>query len=199
MSSISSKKNTKLRKELEYWRSELEYIQEVLKDWHQIFEKYYREFCSKNKIDLVDLTNKNSERVESIFKPVFSGRDRSGTTVFKDRTDEKYFKKIYKKLAMKIHPDVGGDEKEFKKVTKALAEKKFDKLLDFCEEHNIYVEPDENINKVLSKQVDRVKKQIQKEKLSYSWKLYQCEDNEVCKEKLIRSFLKHIFNYDGKQ
>lgn len=195
MTTILTKKFTKLRKELQYWQSELEYIQEVLKEWHHKFEEYHREFCVENEIDLAELNRKNSEAVKSIIPPSLCKMPESGTQVFEDKTDEKHFKKIYKKLVKKLHPDVGGDEEEFKEVMTAMSEKNFDKLLDISEKHDILIEMDEDLIKVLSKQIERKKQEIDKEKSTYSWKLYSCGESKECKESLIKDFLKQLFDY----
>ena len=39
--SIEQKKYKRLRKELQFVQSELEYVQEVLMEWHLVFENYH--------------------------------------------------------------------------------------------------------------------------------------------------------------
>ena len=51
-----------------YLRSELEYQEEVLRTAHFDFERYYREWCANNDLDLVELNKQNSKQVQSIFK-----------------------------------------------------------------------------------------------------------------------------------
>ena len=193
MSKIQEKKFKKLRKELDYWESELEYAQEILKEWHLKFEEFYRQYCTDNNIDLARLNKENSEKVNQIIpKPAKKEIE------FEDRTDERYFKKIYKQLARKLHPDIGGDEEEFKKATSALREKNFQKILDICSKHDIIIQVSEELNKILEKQIENTKRKINKEKSTYSWKLYSCGTNEKCKEGVIKNFLKHLFNYEKK-
>ena len=116
MSSISSKRITKLRKELEYWRSELEYVQEILKEWNIKFEDYHRLYCREKNIDLRKLNKENSQRVKQIMpSPVIKKMTRKNER----NQQNNALKKIYKQLAKKIHPDVGGDEEQFKQVVNA--------------------------------------------------------------------------------
>ena len=123
MSKITAKRFKKLQKELDYWQSELEYIQEILKEEHLKFEEYHRQYCKDNDIDLTKLNEENSKRVDQLLpKPA------KKQIQFKDKTDEKYFKKIYKQLARKLHPDIGGDEEEFKELVSAMEEKKINKI-----------------------------------------------------------------------
>ena len=194
MSKITAKKFKKLQKELDYWQSELEYIQEVLSEWHLKFEEYYRQYCADNNVDLARLNKENSEKIDQFIpKPV------KKEIQFENKTDQKHFKKIYKQLARKLHPDVGGNEEEFKKATSALREKNFQKILDICSKHDIIIEMSEELNKILKKQIESTKQQINKEKSTYSWKMHLCGENKLCKNVLIQQFLKQLFNYEGKK
>ena len=193
--SIQKKKFKKLRKELQYWLSDLEYTEEVLDEWHHKFEEYYREYCKEYRIDIDKLNKENEKKVKEILPSGLILKPESGTTKFEDRTDEKQFKKVYKQIARKLHPDIGGDEEQFKEATTALSEKNFEKLLDICEEHDILVEVDEEINKVIQRQIQETKQKINKAKSTYSWKLYECEENKNCKKDIVKRFLKHLFNY----
>jgi len=194
MSKIQAKRFKKLQKELDYWQSELEYIQEILKEWHYKFEEYHRQYCFDNKIDLNKLNADNGKKVDQLIpKPV------KKEVQFEDKTDERHFKKIYKQLARKLHPDIGGDEEEFKEVTSALHEKNFQKILDICSKHDIIIEMSEELNDILKKQIENTKSKINKEKSTYSWSLYSCGSNTKCKDKVIKKFLKHLFNYEDKK
>ena len=114
---------------------------------------------------------------------------------FIDNTDSKHSKKLYREAVKKCHPDKGGDETEFKKLSKAHDEKDWESLLDICEKNSIEVDNYEEINKILKKQIQIVKGKINKQKSTYSWSLYQCEDNETCKVNVVKKFLKHLFDY----
>jgi len=196
--SIQKKKFKKLRKELQYWQSELEYVQEVLVEWHANFEEYYREYCKTMKINIHELEQQNSKKVKETLPLGYGLVPESGSNIFEDKTDEKEFKKIYKKLAKKIHPDIGGDENDFKKVTEALSEKNFEKLLDMCDKHDISIDVDDKINEVVLKQIQLTKTKINNEKSTYSWLLYSCEGDKRCKNNVVKKFLEHLFNYTVK-
>jgi len=194
MSKITAKRFKKLQKELDYWESELEYIQEILQEWHYKFEEYHRQHCFDNKIDLNKLNTDNGKKVDRLLtKPV------KKEAQFEDKTDEKHFKKLYKQLARKLHPDIGGDEEEFKQLVSALEEKNFKKILDICEKHDIIIEMSEELNKILEKQIESIKKEINKEKSTYSCSLYSCGTDHMCRDKVIKKFLKHLFNYEDKK
>jgi hypothetical protein len=190
--SIQQKKYKRLRKELQFLQSELEYVEEVLKEWHLVFEKYHRDYCKREQIDLNKLNKIHKKKIEQVIpKPIIK---ETGVVLYKK--DESVFKKIYKKMARQLHPDVGGDEAEFKQVTSAMQQKNFEKLLDICDKHVIFIDIDEEVIALLQQQISDTKQKIKREKSTYSWLLYSCAD-ESCKDNVIKKFLKHLFNYQG--
>ena len=194
--SIEQKKYKRLRKELQFVQSELEYVREVLREWHQTFEEYYRQYCKDKNIDLEKLNEKNSKKVDQLIpKPV---KKENGVIKYENKKDKNVFKKLYKKIARKLHPDLGGDEKQFQEAAKAMEEKNFEKILDICDNHDILIEIDKEMLKLLEKQISDTKEQIKKEKSTYSWNLYSCA-NDKCKDNVVKNFLKHLFNYEEKK
>lgn len=194
--SIEQKKIKRLRKELQFVQSELEYVQEVLSEWHLIFEEYHRDYCKRKEIDLDQLNKQSRKKVDQLIpQPV---KKENGVILYEDKKDKDIFKRIYKQIARKLHPDVGGDEEEFKKATTAMQEKNLEKLLDICDQHVILIEIDKEMLKLLEKQISETKVQIKKEKSTYSWSLYSCTDDK-CKDNVVKKFLKHLFNYEEKQ
>ena len=200
---IQKKKFKKLYKELQYQNSEYEYVIEILKQAHLDFEDYYRAYCAERSVDLDKLNKENQERVDSMLpKPKQQVHDENGLLKldrqnFVDNTDLKPFKKLYREAAKILHPDIGGDETEFKRLSDSLAKKDWAVLLELCEKYNIDIEDYMEINKILIKKIEAVKKKIRIEKSTYSWLLYECEDNEVCKNNVVKKFLKHLFEYGG--
>ena len=194
--SIEQKKYKRLRKELQFVQSELEYVNEVLKEWHFIFEEYYRQYCKDKEIDLAKLNEQHSKKVDQLIpKPV---KKDNGVVIYENKKDKSVFKKLYKKIARKLHPDLGGDEKEFQEATTAMSEKNFEKILDICDKHDILIEIDKEMLKLLEQQISDTKEQIKKEKSTYSWMLYSCASDK-CKINVIKKFLKHLFDYEEKQ
>ena len=193
--SIEQKKYKKLRKELQFLQSELEYVLEILQQAHVEFQEHYDKFCQDNNIDVEQLYKEHSERIEQLIpKPV---KKETGVILYNDKKEKESFKKIYKKIARKLHPDLGGDEKEFKEVTSAMQEKNFEKILDICDKHDILIEINDEILKLLEEQISDIKQKISKEKSTYSWKFHSCGRNVFCKNVLIQQFLKQLFNYGG--
>ena len=198
--SIEHKKFKKLYKELQYQKSEYEYVVEILREAHLDFEQYYREYCAKREIDIDGLNEKNKQKVEKLIPTRKQQHDEEGLVKiekqeFIDNTDAKQFKRLYREVAKILHPDVGGDEVEFKKLSDSMINKDWSVLLELSEKYNVEIKNYKQINKILSKKIEAVKDKINLEKSTYSWSLYQCEDNETCKENVVKKFLKHLFDY----
>ena len=194
--SIEQKKFKRLRKELQFLQSELEYVNEVLQDWHQKFEKYQREYCENKNIDLAKLNEKNKKKVNQIIpQPV---KEETGLVKYDNSMQKNGFKKLYKQIARKLHPDLGGDKNEFQEVQEAMQDKNFEKILDICDKHDIVIEIDKQMIKLLEEQIKDTKAKISKEKSTYSWSLYSCDENQNCKDNVIKKFLKHLFGYQEK-
>ena len=194
MSKIKAKRVKKLQKELDYWHSELEYVKEILKEYHIEFETYHREYCAERNIDLAGLNKQSSKKVDQMLnKPV---KIDNGVLSQSGRKYKDVFNRIYKKMAKKLHPDIGGDEEVFKQVTSAMGEKDIKKLLDICQEHDIIIDISDDLIKLLKEQIGETKDLINKEKSTYSWSLYSCEENKKCKQNVVKKFLKHLFNYE---
>jgi|TARA_R110000824_G_scaffold274710_1_gene463474 hypothetical protein len=200
--SIQKKKFEKLSKELIYQKSELEYVKEILKEAHWEFEEFYREYCRLNDIDLQGLNKKHASKIDKLFPSLIEQKHDSDGNLetkrveMKDNTDLKEFKRIYREIAKILHPDKGGDEKEFKRLSESLDEKDWSVLLEMCAKHNIEIESHKEINKLIQKKIEAIKEKILKEKSTYSWSLYECEESKTCRENVVKKFLKHLFDYN---
>ena len=61
---LEYKRYKKLVKQLVYHRTELDYQKEVLKDAHTEFDKYQRQYCTENNIDLSKFNKDNSNKIK---------------------------------------------------------------------------------------------------------------------------------------
>jgi hypothetical protein len=193
--SIRIKKYKKLLMEVKFLRSELEYQEAVLSDAHLEFEKKYREWCAKNNVDL-DVANKeNSKRVEKIFES--SGRKLTTIEKKPEKKEEKKMNKLYRQLAKESHPDKNeGDDKLFKTINEAYENGDWSILLE--EALKMGIEPN-NISEMmplLKEEMLKLREKINMNNAMYSWKYYECEENEECQERIIKNFLKHLFKLE---
>ncbi len=209
---IKYKKYKKLIKELLYHYSELEFQEEVLKEAHHVFEEYQHVYAVKKNINLQELQAKNSQRIDEIVpQPKQAEIDEEGLIIVNEATDEdkeqiKKFGKVYKMIAKKIHPDKFAnrlrteeiEEKEelFKRASAGFESREWGKMLDVAEQINVKPANADELCPEIRKEITKVKNKVEHNSNMYSWKLYQCEDNEECKELLMADFFRRLFNYN---
>ena len=164
------------------------------------FETYYRGYCRGKDISISDLESKNKFKVDQVFQK--AAIDKKGIQEIMSKKDYDH-KIIFKEIAKKIHPDkLQNDdpryeeyEASFKQAATAVSTGKWGSLFDIAEKYDIDIKDYTSVNRSLKEDIKRIKKVIQKEKSRYGWLLYDCEDNEKCKENVIKQYLKHLFNH----
>tara|TARA_R100000030_G_scaffold99466_2_gene90599 strand:+ start:401 stop:1003 length:603 start_codon:yes stop_codon:yes gene_type:complete len=182
-------------KSLEY---EYQMVKEILKDAHLDFEVFYRQWCALRDIDIDQLNESNHEKVTQIFEKNETGIVKTGEPKKKSQKH----KEIYKAIAKKIHPDklntadsnYWRDYMDFKDTVSSIAEENWGKLFEIADRHNIYLKDYETICADIEQDIERLRGEIDNEKQSYSWKLYECKNDE-CKDRLIKSFLSQLFGW----
>jgi hypothetical protein len=207
--SLVVKRYKKLVKELLFAYSELEFIDEVLSDAHGEFEMYYQDFCRKNDVPLEELNKKNSARLEKVFPKKEIETDEDGIIKIEhdeeEKRESKIFQRMYRIMAKKLHPDKFSNVEKtpevldkieaFKTGTNAYDKKNWSVFLDICEKYDIIPTRYEKINSLIKQEIRDLGEKINNKKLSFSWRLFECEDNEGCKDKVIKDFLFQLFKY----
>ena len=184
----------------EYKSLEYEYkmVKEVLKDGHLDFEVFYRQWCSLRDIDLDQLNKDNQKKVTQVYQQNETGI----VPAEKPKKKTEKHKDIYKALAKKIHPDkldtadsnYWKDYMDFKDTVTSIADENWGKLFEIADRHDIYLKDYDSICADIQEDIERIKCDIEKEKSSYSWKLYECKSDK-CKDNLIKSFLHQLFGW----
>ncbi len=192
---LTKKKYKKILQEVKYLRSELDYQEAVLSEAHLEFEFYYREWCANNDFDLVQLNQDNAKQVEQVFKTREEKLVPLEAPVVK--RDEKKISKLYKKLARELHPDKEtGDVKKFKKVAEAYKNGDWSLLLEEAVELEIEPENLAELIPLLKEEAKTLKGKIKHNEEMYSWKYHLCDEDDECKQKLVKCFLKQLFNLE---
>jgi len=195
---INLRKFEKLLKEVLYLRSELDYQSEVLRTAHSEFEHYYRQWCANNDIDVASLNKKHAVKIKEVL-PLESYDFDDGETLItpaqmKAFTKANKLSKIYKQLAREIHPDKeGGDQKKFAKAAQAYNQGQWSIILEMASNLDIFPDNFSEVFPLMKEEIQDLKKQIGDNKKTYSWMLYECGDNNFCKDRLVRSFLNQLF------
>lgn len=209
---LDFKKYKKLVREIIFHRSELELMDEVLREYHMKFNEYQIEYCLENDIDLQQLYDQNTDRVDELLPPPPPPDvSEDGIIATKEKSEEqrqqsKEFGKIYKLIAKKIHPDkfanrlrteeIEEKEEMFKVATSAFEKHDWGKMLEISEELKIKPANVKPLYKEIRKEISTLKDKIKSGENMYSWKFYLCEDNKECLDLLIKNFLKQLFEFE---
>lgn len=225
-------KYRRLMNELEYLHEESELLEDIIAAAAGDFEAYYREFCVRNNIDINKLNDQNKERISDLYgvKPEEVKEtpisEYSGSTamvkietaedepLFEETEEEsgrfkklhEYFSKLFKKLAMQLHPDrienfTANDEYkrkmawDFSEAKSALDKKNYFKLIKVAKKYNIYVTEYFTLQlKWFRKERDVLMNSISKAKTTYNYKFSECETDEQ-KDEVIKQFMWHLFRF----
>ena len=210
--SLVVKRYKKLVKELLFAYSELEYVEEVLSDAHIEFEKFYQRFCKENNVPVDELNKQNSEKLDKIYPKKEVITNEQGIVQFEEPKKEnpahKVFQKMYRLIAKKLHPDKFENREKtpeilekissFKQATGAYNKKNWAEFLDICEKYDILPTRYEKISTVIREEISHTNNQIKNKKMAFSWRLHECNGNGPCMRKVIKQFLKQLFNYEAE-
>ena len=118
---------------------------------------------------------------------------------------DKALQKMYKKAAVKIHPDKFSNVEKtpeveekiemFKSLTAAYDENNWGKFLDICDKLDILPSRYNAIIEIMKKEIDELNKKIDIQKSTFSWKLYECDEDISCRENIFKDFLFQLFQY----
>lgn len=180
-------------------RFELEYVKDVLSEYHLVFEETYRKYCVENGIDLQKLHAENQEKVEKVFssKPVLKEE------IKEDKALDSRHKSLYRDLAKTLHPDRldEGDpkyeeyQKAFKEASSAFDSKSWGDLFDLADRFDVDVRDYTALCGSLKEEILKIEQKISNEKKTFSWALYECEETDDCIERVIKNFLFTVFRY----
>ena len=220
----------RLLNEIEYLHEEWTLLEDITAGAGQEFEVYYREYCARKEIDLDKLNKDNEKRLSDLYGvppeeieevPIaeYSGSASmvkvdtpeeesiidetvEETGVFKKLHED--FHKLFKKLAMQLHPDrienytsdVEHKRKlamDFTVARNALDKKDYFKLIQLAKKYNIYIPENYTLQiRWFRKQRDSLKSEIEQVKTTYNYKFAECETGEQ-KDDLVRKFMWHLF------
>ena len=225
-------KYRRLMNELEYLHEECELLEDIIGEAAGDFEAYYREFCARNNIDLNKLNDQNKDRISDLYgvKPEevketpiseYSGSaamvkvDAPEDEPLFEETEEElgrfkklheYFNKLFKKLAMRLHPDrienyIADDDYkkklawDFSQAKSALDKKNYFKLIQIAKKHNVHVTEYFTLQmKWFKKEREVLMATISKAKTTYNYKFAECETDEE-KDAVIKQFMWHLFRF----
>jgi hypothetical protein len=224
----------RLLNELEYLYEEWGLLEDISKSASREFELYYHEYCVRKAIDINKLNEDNKERLGDLYGTESEAAcetpitEYSGSTsiikvdapeeevpaeetedepgVFKKLHED--FHKLFKKLALQLHPDrienYTSDTEHKRKLARdfsvsknALDEKDYFKLIQLAKKYNIYIPENYSLQiRWFRKERNSLRKSIDQIKATYNYKFAECETDEQ-KENLVKKFIWHLFRFQA--
>ena len=174
-------------KKIDFLETELDWQSDVLLEQHGEFDEFYRKWCEDNEIDIPEPPQPTPQPKQTSEEPV--------EVEIPEETmlGQEHFKITYKNLAKLTHPDKNdGDDTDFKILNDAWLHGKWSKIIYLATKYEVAVHNVKEIDKLLRKEAKQIEELIEKNASMFSWKFWECGDDEACKENLIKHFLKTI-------
>ena len=122
----------------------------------------------------------------------------------KMRAKEYDHKEVFKQIARKLHPDKLSDddprleefENDFKTAAAGINDGNWGDLFNIAEKHDIDIKDFDEVNKSIKDSIGVIRKKIEALKNQYSYMFYECEDDDNCKDNIIKSFLRQVFGHN---
>tara|TARA_B100001287_G_scaffold147430_1_gene124154 strand:- start:409 stop:1056 length:648 start_codon:yes stop_codon:yes gene_type:complete len=164
-----SKKLKLLKLKSEVLNLERELVEEEFQTYCKDFDKYFKKFYDKpkkKKEPVIEDPTTHYENAKKERKRKEEELDRQRTLL---KNAPRKVKNLYKRLASKVHPDVGGDNRTFQKVNDAYESQDLMKMLKFASDYDISYKLDDSDEKLLQDSLDKITEDIKSIKGSIGW------------------------------
>lgn len=210
--------------DIRYRHTELELLKEMVDEYNPIFNTHVRKYCEEHGIDL-DSLQKQAGLTTSVQKHEQEQGDEEEAKLIEDselspemgyedigveeapKTKEEHemhdiFKKLFKKLAVHLHPDkvldLTAEERHdrlemFKEAKAALDEERYFFLLDLSDRFKIRLPSNyKQQTRWMKARSQELDSQIRSQKASFNYAYADC-DSDIEREKLVQMFLKQMY------
>jgi len=200
-----SKKNLRFKRLLNKYRSiasEVQSTSEIVDEMQEHFSDCLDDYCSKNGIDLEELKKDKEERIKQLVQ--VSNEQIKGVEE-KIQEQEYDSKSLFRQIAKKFHPDTlapddpDKEEKEevFKTAMRAIDDCNWGLLFDIAAKHDLELKDYDSVIASLKLDIERESAILKKKQNTWSWILFNCEDDQDCIEDTMLGFLKQVYSYEN--
>ena len=182
--------------------SELEFVQEVIVEYNEPFVESREAYIQSNKINRQALRFPEEQQPPEPQAVTPSDNTIHEPAPEKTKKEHKPFMGLYKLIAKKIHPDKFQNDPDREKVAKmtalfkdagtAISEGNWARLLEICRDLDIKPLNLKHLNRQIEIEIDKLKDRLQIEKNKYGWEYYKCEEDQACKDRLLRRYVKQF-------
>ena len=231
MSAFQRQKWKRSVSEYKFIREELRITKAICSEAGALFEEHYRAFLARHNVDLAKLNQDNAKRIKEAYNiqdeptgsvPVVSPEqlasdctDLVASTQPVEKTEEiemseddialhNVFSKLFKSIAIKIHPDkidpLKHDyhqrrkmEKDFIRANSALEGREYFTLIEIAEELDIPLPKNYNQQtRWMKRQAMAFKVEVETQRNTYNYVFAQAETDEQ-KDNIVRQFVQQLF------
>jgi hypothetical protein len=208
-------------------KQELELVKSLNREVAPSFQEYYETFLQEHDVDLNELNQQHAERIREAYDipevveidgsvPLEPGDASLIVDVEpRDKTEEErlseddivlhgIFAKLFKKIALKVHPDKADPlkhsylerrqrEQDFREANKALESKEYFTLIEIAEKLDISLPTnyDQQI-RWMNNQIDQTNRELMAQKSTYSY-IFSSKETKEEKDLVMRQFVKQLF------
>ena len=221
MSASSKLRWKRTLNELKFLHEEFDLVKEIGREHATDFQLYFEDYCRKYEIDFAKATDDSlaHQARQGPLQPQAAPELLGGLVKYEEQeeteeTDVPYqmskdeqevfdtFSKLFKQLALILHPDKLGNDlpaeemrvklREFKEANDALNQHRYFVLLDLAAKYKVRLPKNYNQQiRWMKKQIVKVKTDVEREKKKYNYVFAECETAEE-KERLMKSFINQI-------
>ena len=199
MRSIDLVKWNRALNEIRYKHNELEIVKDLSAKYSALFDQEVKKYCEKNNINMESIGQKTAVQVD--IQDLEGALEVEKSKNSDDEETKEIFRKMFKKLAMHLHPDrhygLSEEEKEyrlelFKEARAAYNEEKYFVLLDLFEKYRVGLPKNyKQQTRWMLKKIKQLDTDIENYKNSFSYLFSECE-TEAEKEKVAAMFVFQI-------
>jgi hypothetical protein len=189
--------------EMRYLHTEIDINQEMRDKYARLFDNHVRDYCRKKGIDVNDVAAKANPQPQ---EEAQEEEDEFGIPEKPPPNDadetKEIFRKIFKQLAMHLHPDrhhgLSEQEKEyrletFKEAKKAFDDEKYFVLLDLTEKYKVGLPSNyKQQTRWMEKKIKDLKEEIGMFRGSFLYAYSECE-LDIDKERIVATYVKQIY------
>lgn len=200
-----NKKNLRFKRLLSKYRSissEVRSTSEIIDEMQEYFSDCLNDYCDTNEIDLEQLKKNKEARITKLIE----ASDQSIKGVEEKIQEQEYdSKSLFRQIAKKFHPDTLDNEdperyeKEeiFKTAMRAIEECNWGTLFDIAAQHDLELKDYDSVIESLKLDIERETAILKKKQNTWSWLLFNCEDDQECIDQTMLGFLRQVYSYNN--